>query len=240
MEELASKLTDWIREQVLAAQQSGVVLGLSGGIDSAVVAVLCKRAFPDTTLAVIMPCHSVETDIEHSKAVAKKYRIYTETVDLEPIFESLVQMLPSFNGRQDNEKLTQSNIKPRLRMITLYYLASQLGYLVVGTGNRSELAAGYFTKYGDGGVDIMPLANLVKQQVRELALYLDIPNEIIQKPPSAGLWEGQTDEGELGMTYNDLDRYLTTGEAEDAVKQRIESLNAASAHKRAVPQVPPF
>lgn len=240
MEQLTNKLTDWIRERVLAARKTGLVLGLSGGIDSAVVAVLCKRAFPDTTLAVIMPCHSVETDVEHAKAVARQYRIYTETVDLAPIFESFLKVLPSFNGRQDNEKLTQANIKPRLRMITLYYLASQLGYLVVGTGNRSELSTGYFTKYGDGGVDIMPLANLVKQQVRDMALYLDIPKEIIQKPPSGGLWEGQTDEGELGMTYNDLDRYLTTGEAPDALKQRIESLNAASAHKRAMPQVPPF
>jgi NAD+ synthase len=240
MEELANKLTDWIRELVLAAQKSGVTLGLSGGIDSAVVAVLCKRAFPDTTLAVIMPCHSVETDIEHAKAVAKKYRIYTEIVDLEPIFESLVQALPSFNGRQDNENMTLSNIKPRLRMITLYYLAAQLGYLVVGTGNRSELSIGYFTKYGDGGVDILPLANLVKQQVRELAVYLGIPKEIIQKPPSAGLWEGQTDEGELGMTYNELDRYLTAGEADSAIKQRIDSLNAASAHKRDMPHVPPL
>ena len=240
MEELANKLTDWIRERVLAAQKSGVVLGLSGGIDSAVVAVLCKRAFPDTTLAVIMPCYSIETDIEHAKAVAQKYRIYTEIVDLQPIFESFVQALPSFNGRQDDEKLTRSNIKPRLRMITLYYLASQLGYLVMGTGNRSELSVGYFTKYGDGGVDIMPLANLVKQQVTELAIYLDIPKEIIQKPPSAGLWEGQTDEGELGMTYGEVDRYLTTGEADTAIRQRINSLNAASAHKRAMPQVPPF
>jgi NAD+ synthase len=240
MEQLANKLTDWIRERVLAARKLGVTLGLSGGIDSAVVAVLCKRAFPDTTLAVIMPCHSVETDIEHAKAVAKKYRIYTEIFDLQLIFESLVQTLPSLNGRQDNEKLTLSNVKPRLRMITLYYLAAQLDYLVVGTGNRSELSVGYFTKYGDGGVDIMPLANLVKQQVTELAIYLDIPNEIVQKPPSAGLWEGQTDEGELGMTYKDLDRYLTMGEADSVVKQRIESLNAASAHKRAMPQVPPF
>jgi NAD+ synthase len=240
MDQLANKLTDWMRERVLAARKAGVVLGLSGGIDSSVVAALCKRAFPDTTLAVIMPCHSVETDIEYAKAVAQKYRIYTETVDLAPIFDSFLQTLPSFNGRQDNEKLTQANIKPRLRMITLYYLASQFGYLVVGTGNRSELSTGYFTKYGDGGVDIMPLANLVKQQVRELAAYLDIPKEIIRKPPSGGLWEGQTDEGELGITYNDLDRYLTTGESPDALKQRIESLNAASAHKRAMPQVPPF
>ncbi len=240
MEQLVNKLTDWIRECVLAAQKSGVVLGLSGGIDSAVVAVLCKRAFPDTTLAVIMPCHSVETDIEHAKAVAKKYRIYTEIIDLDPVFDSFLHALPSFCEHQDTEKLSQANIKPRLRMISLYYLATQFGYLVMGTGNRSELSTGYFTKYGDGGVDIMPLANLVKQQVRELAGYLDIPKEIIQKPPSGGLWEGQTDEGELGMTYNDLDRYLTTGEAQDALKQRIESLKAASAHKRAMPQVPPF
>ena len=104
-------------------------------------------------------------------------------------------------------------------MLTLYYFANRLKYMVVGSGNRDELSIGYFTKYGDGGVDIQPLGNLLKGQVRELARFLGIPKQIIDKPPSAGLWEGQTDEGELGFSYEELDRYLASGEASAALKE---------------------
>jgi len=112
--------------------------------------------------------------------------------------------------------------------------------MVAGAGNRSELSVGYFTKYGDGGVDILPLGNLVKGRVRELAIFLGIPQEIIDKPPSAGLWQGQTDEGELGLSYEELDRYLVTGEASNEVKRKIESMIAASDHKRQPPPVASF
>ncbi|MFA5374423.1 MAG: NAD(+) synthase [Dehalococcoidia bacterium] len=240
MEQLANNLTYWIKEQVLAAKKTGTILGLSGGIDSAVVAVLCKRVFPDATLAVIMPCYSNKMDVSHAYELAEKFDIRTELVELEPAYDSLLKILPRDDNYHANDKLAQSNIKPRLRMTTLYYLATQLNYLVVGTGNRSEIAIGYCTKYGDAGVDLLPLGNLVKRQVKELAEYLEIPREIINKPPSAGLWEGQTDEGEMGLKYKELDRYLTTGEASDTIKRRIESMIAGSAHKRAVPQIPPF
>jgi NAD+ synthase len=122
-------------------------------------------------------------------------------------------------------------------MLTLYYFANQLEYMVVGSGNWSELAIGYFTKYGDGGADILPLGNLVKGQVRELARFLDIPPPIIDKPPSAGLWEGQTDEGELGFSYEELDRYLVAGQASSELREKIEARIAASAHKRLPPPV---
>ena len=240
MEQLANKLTQWIKEQVLEAKKTGTVVGLSGGIDSAVVAVLCKRVFPDTTLAVIMPCYSNKMDVIHAYKVAQKFDIRTELINLETAYDSLLKLFPQEEDYHTNDKLAQANIKPRLRMITLYYLATQQNYIVVGTGNRSEIAIGYYTKYGDGGVDILPLGNLVKRQVNELAKYLEIPREIINKPPSAGLWEGQTDEGEMGLTYNELDRYLTTGEADDIVKRRIAAMAAGSAHKRAMPQIPPF
>jgi NAD+ synthase len=240
MEHLANKLTDWIKERVLEARKTGAVVGLSGGIDSAVVAVLCKRAFPDTTLAVIMPCYSNKTDIAHAHELAEKFDIRTETVELEAAYESLLKAFPQSETYHQNDKLSQPNIKPRLRMITLYYLASQLNYLVVGTGNRSEIAVGYSTKYGDAGVDILPLGNLVKRQVNELAGYLGVTSDIISKPPSAGLWEGQTDEGEMGLTYNDLDNYLATGEAGVRTKEKIESMMRGGAHKRAMPPIPPF
>jgi len=123
-------------------------------------------------------------------------------------------------------------------MLTLYYVANQLKYMVAGAGNRSELAVGYFTKYGDGGVDILPLGNLVKGEVRELASFLGIPQSIIDKPPSAGLWEGQTDEGEMGFSYDELDRYLFAGDASDKVREKIESMIAANEHKRSLPPIP--
>jgi NAD+ synthase len=240
MEELANKLTAWIREQVAGAKRRGVVFGLSGGLDSAVVAVLCKRAFPTNALAIIMPCYSSETDIEHAETVASKFHIPTVTVALEGVFDVLLRVLPLGDYEPVNKKLAEANLKPRLRMLALYYSANQLGYLVVGTSNRSEISIGYFTKYGDGAVDILPLGNLVKRQVRELAVYLDIPKEIIQKPPSAGLWMGQTDEGEMGITYEELDRYLITGQAADEVKKKVDARITGSAHKRALPAIPPF
>jgi NAD+ synthase len=240
MEQLADKLTDWIKERVLAARKKGTVVGLSGGIDSAVVAVLCKRAFPDATLAIIMPCYSSKTDVTHAYELAEKFNIRTELIGIGPVYDSFIGILPQVDDYHSNDKLAQANVKPRLRMITLYYLATQLNYLVVGTGNRSEIAIGYYTKYGDGGVDLLPIGNLVKRQVKELAEYLEIPREIIDKPPSAGLWEGQTDEGEMGLKYEELDRYLTTGKASDIVKTKIEAMSAGSSHKRALPQLPPF
>jgi len=125
-------------------------------------------------------------------------------------------------------------------MATIYYFANCLGYLVVGSSNRCEVSVGYFSKYGDGGVDIMPLGNLVKSQVRDLARHLGVPQVIIDKPPSAGLWAGQTDEQEMGLTYEQLDAYFTTGKAPDAVRRRIEERIARNAHKRAVLPIPPL
>ena len=240
MEELTNKLIAWIREQVAAAKRGGVIFGLSGGVDSSVVAVLCKRAFPDNTLALIMPCYSSETDIEHAVAVAEKFRIPISTIALEGVFDSLLSVLSAGDYDPGTRKLAEANLKPRLRMIALYYLANRLGYLVVGSGNRSEISVGYFTKYGDGGADILPLGNLVKRQVRELAVHLGIPREIVEKPPSAGLWAGQTDEGEMGITYEELDRYLNTGKADEEVKKKLDAMIAGSAHKRATPAIPPF
>jgi NAD+ synthase len=240
IEELAQKLTSWIRETVLQVMGKGVVVGMSGGVDSSVVAVLCKSAFPEVTLGVIMPCHSSKIDRGHAELVASKFHIPVKVVDLDRVFDILIEALPSDGYDATTRKLAENNIKPRLRMVTLYYFANRLNYLVVGSSNRSELSVGYFTKHGDGGSDLMPLGNLVKSQVLDLARYLDIPQEIIGKPPSAGLWEGQTDEAELGLTYSELDRYLITGEAEKKIKEQVDFMMGKSRHKCCPPPIPPL
>ena len=239
-EQLADKLVSWIRDKVSATGCKGVVAGMSGGLDSSVAAVLCHHAFPQSMFGVLMPCHSSREDEEHALTVASKFSIPTKTVVLDTVFDTLLKALPVEKTEPDVSRLAKANLKARLRMLTLYYFANQLKYMVVGAGNRSELSVGYFTKYGDSGVDILPLGGLVKGQVRELAIFLGIPREIIDKPPSAGLWPGQTDEGELGLSYKELDRYLVTGEASSEVKRKIESMIAASDHKRLPPPVANF
>jgi len=238
MQQLSSRLVEWLRAKATEAGAKGVVVGMSGGIDSSVVAVLCKRAFPDNTLALILPCHSIAEDMEHARLVASKFGIPTETASIDAVYDALVSVLPTDGN--PGRKLAEANLKPRLRMATIYFYANRLNYLVVGSSNRCELSIGYFTKYGDGGVDIMPLGSLVKSQVRDLARHLRIPQVIIDKPPSAGLWAGQTDEQEMGLTYEQLDAYFTTGKAPDAVRRRIEERVARNAHKRATPSIPPF
>jgi len=238
MQQLSSRLVDWLKEKAAGAGARGAVFGMSGGIDSAVVAVLCRRAFPENALGVLIPCHSIPEDMEHARLVADRFGIATETVNVDAVYDALVDVLPGADGPEC--VAAASNLKPRLRMATLYFFANRLGYLVVGSSNRCELGVGYFSKYGDGGVDVMPLGNLVKSQVRDLARHLGISREIIDKPPSAGLWAGQTDEGEMGLTYEQLDAYFTTGKVSDAIRRKIEDRMARHAHKRALPPLPPF
>jgi NAD+ synthase len=237
---LANKLADWIKEKVIGAGCKGAVVGLSGGLDSSVVAALCIKAFPQNTLGLIMPCHSNEKDKEHAEMITQKFSIPTKTVVLDDIYDAYLKILPDFKPDVSLTQLAQANLKARLRMITLYYTANQLKYMVIGSGNRSEMTVGYFTKHGDAGVDILPLGNLVKKEVRELAKFLKIPQEIIDKVPSAGLWAGQTDEGEMGFTYEALDNYILTGKAPEELKKRIEVMHASAAHKCTTPPIPEF
>jgi NAD+ synthase len=239
-EQLAQKLVSWIKDKTLAAGGKGVVLGLSGGMDSSVVAVLCQRAFPKNMLALLMPCYSNQENIEHARLVAEKFSIPTKIVVLDSVFDALLKVLADDKADADVSRLAQGNIKARLRMLTLYYFANQLKYLVVGAANRDELTVGYFTKYGDGGVDIQPLGSLLKGELKELARFLGVPEAIINKPPSADLWQGQTDETELGLSYDELDLYLASGEVSAALKKRIESMIASSEHKRQPPPVANF
>jgi NAD+ synthase len=201
-----------------------------------VVTALCARAFPQATLGVLLPCHSDPRDAADAQRVCQVLRVSHTTVVLDAVYDALVAALRGSPHFADH-RVALANLKPRLRMTSLYYFANRLNRLVVGTGNRSEAYIGYFTKYGDGGVDALPLANVVKSEVRALAAHLGVPQDIIERTPTAGLWPGQTDEGEMGLTYAVLDHYLLTGEAPPAVRARIEQLHAVSEHKRRFPPV---
>lgn len=230
---MQKKIVNWIRGQVKQAGAKGIILGLSGGVDSALAAALAKKALGKRrVLALLLPCHSAERDLKDARLVARRLGIKRRKVDLTPAYDALARVLPKFTG------VARVNLKPRLRMLTLYYFANKLNYLVCGTGNKSEIMAGYFTKYGDGGVDILPIGDLLKREVRKLARASGIPESVITKAPTAGLWPGQTDEGEMGITYDELDdildrlrrgkRQVVSGAKVEKVKRMIRR----SEHKR--------
>ena len=237
--DLPTEIATWLNEQLAAAGAAGFVVGLSGGVDSATTAALAARAVgPERVLAVLMPCHSQPEDARLARLAADTFGIPTVTVDLSAVYDTLLAALPP-----SDHPLAAANIKPRLRMVTLYYLAQSHNYLVLGSGNRTELEVGYYTKYGDGGVDLLPLGGLYKTQVWELARELGVPQEIIERPPTAGLWPGQTDEGEMGITYRELDKVLTaiaagdTSDVDAETLAKVQDMIARSEHKRAMPPV---
>jgi len=203
MKEIVDNLVEWLRDSVKEANCKGIVYGLSGGVDSAVIAALSKLAFGDESLAIMMPINSSFEDEIDAKLVIDKFKLNAIKVDLSRTYSEFVEVV-----EKGDNNMAYANVKPRLRMTTLYYYAQLKGYLVVGTSNKSEFTVGYFTKYGDSGSDLMPLVDFTKKEIFELARYLEIPDKIIQKPPSAGLFEDQTDEDEMGFTYNDLEKYI--------------------------------
>ncbi|MDO4540609.1 MAG: NAD(+) synthase [Syntrophomonadaceae bacterium] len=238
VEKKAEFLQEWLQKVIERTGSRGVVLGLSGGLDSAVVAALAVRALPGRCLGIIMPCHSAAQDMEHAVEVAEKIGLPYKTIVLDQAFDQLYSLYTRDQPPPpERERLLRGNIKARLRMVTLYYQAQLHDYLVVGTGNKSEITVGYSTKYGDHGVDLQLLGDLVKQEVYELAVYLELPPSVINKAPSGGLWDGQTDEEELGFTYAELDSYLLTGEGDKKTVERIRRMHRASEHKRCMPPV---
>lgn len=233
VEKVCDEIVNWLRKRVGKANAEGLIFGLSGGIDSAVVAGLSKKAFPENSLGVIMPCHSNPIDEEHGLVVAESLDLKTTKVDLTNTYNMFTKSI-AYNGEN---KLAKANIKPRLRMTTLYYLAQNYNYLVVGPTNKSEFTVGYFTKHGDSGVDILPIASFVKSEIRDIADSLNIPEKIINKPPTAGLWEDQTDENEMGFSYKVLDNYIKTGQGEKEIVDRIGKMGERSEHKRKFPPI---
>jgi len=241
MERFRDELSRWIQEKVLAAGARGTVVGISGGVDSAVVAALCQRAFPETNLGVILPCDSEALDVQYARLLAERIGVRTVTIDLTETWRNLVALVETAASDAPAETIrwARVNVKPRLRMTVLYQIAARYNYLVVGTENRAEIAVGYSTKFGDAAADLMPIGNLVKREVRALAEVLGVPREIIDRTPTAGLWAGQTDEEEMGVTYDELDEWLLTGRVAPDVRARLETLHNRSAHKRSMPPLGP-
>jgi NAD+ synthase len=233
---LAQEIVGWLQSKLGEAGARGFVVGLSGGVDSATTAALCARAAPGQVLGVWLPCHSVSEDEAYSRMAASALDIPLTTVELDAAYDALLASLP-----ESDTRLASANVKPRLRMTALYYLAQANGYLVAGTGNRPELMVGFFTKWGDGGVDLEPLGELYKHEVRALAQVLGVPQPIVDRAPSPGLWPGQTDEGEMGITYAAIDAILAAwarGEEPDQPPEsiaKVKAMVAKSQHKRAMP-----
>ena len=227
MKEIVDNLVEWLRDSVKEANCKGIVYGLSGGVDSAVIAALSKLAFGDESLAIMMPINSSFEDEIDAKLVIDKFNLNAIKVDLSRTYSEFVEVV-----EKGDNNMAYANVKPRLRMTTLYYYAQLKGYLVVGTSNKSEFTVGYFTKYGDSGSDLMPLVDFTKKEIFELARYLEIPDKIIQKPPSAGLFEDQTDEDEMGFTYNDLEKYINNEKIDERIEEKINRMIKISEHKR--------
>ena len=221
----------FIRRLVADARADGIIFGNSGGKDSALVGILCKAAC-ENTVGVIMPCASTQnygSDADDGRALAAQFGIESRVVDLTATRTALLLELEKVTEIRPNGL---NNMAPRLRMLTLYTIGASENRLVAGTGNASEYYMGYFTKWGDGACDFNPIRDLRATEVFEFLDWLKAPESIRTKAPSAGLFEGQTDEKEMGVTYAAIDRFLAAGEAADADRAVIERYHRISEHKR--------
>lgn len=221
----------FLRDLLKKTRAKGFVFGNSGGKDSALVGILCKKAC-DNTIGIIMPCNSKRNyneDKNDGDELAKKFNIEERILDLTPVFNA---ELEAFNRIAKTNNSVLINIPPRLRMTSLYAVAASENLLVAGTGNRSERFMGYFTKWGDGAFDVNPISDLTVTEVYEFLRYLDAPKNIINKAPSAGLYEGQTDEKDMGVTYDAIDRYIFGQQVTEQEKEVIERYHRNSEHKR--------
>ncbi len=253
-QQLKNDIIAWLREKVTAAGCQGVVVGVSGGLDSAVVVRLAQEAFPASVFGVILPCGNGKEDELYARELCDIYAIPYTIINFEPMFDVFCRLTGNDRVSADlstvsekNHKLALANTKSRMRMITLYYYAQTRRSLVLGTGNRTESELGYFTKYGDGGVDLLPIVDLFKSEVIELARVLGVTDTIITRIPSGGLWAGQTDEGEIGLSYDEMEyglrqiytlpenKLLTIDKDSDTINKRLQQLMQMSGHKKEMP-----
>lgn len=236
IEKQAENAIQWIKEYVEKTRAKGVVVGNSGGKDSAtVIAMVTKAIGKDKVIAVSMPCYSNSDDFEDAKLVADTFGVEFLTVDLSDCYEQMekeVQIELNKIGIKELSKEATINIKPRLRMTTLYGIAQTLGYLVIGTGNLCEAMVGYTTKWGDSASDFNPIANFTVDEVLQIGKYLGVPEKILKKAPNDGLGR-QTDEEKMGITYRQIAEMIETGDTDDeVVKQEILKRFQSSKHKR--------
>jgi NAD+ synthase len=234
MESAANKIIRFIQRTV---KDKSVVLGLSGGLDSSVSAYLAVKALgKNRVYGLLMPTQTnSKQDIKFAELVANLLEIEHEVISLDEIVTSFLKT------EKFKDKKSIGNLKARVRMSILYGMANEKKCLVLGTGNKSEILTGYYTKYGDSGADLLPLGDLYKTQVIELAKYLGVPEAIINRAPTAGLWPGQTDEKELGITYKKLDKYLDAYTKNRKIKNKdfnlVSNYIINSAHKRRMPPI---
>ena len=242
-EQIIADIQNWIIDYLDSASVKGVVIGISGGIDSAVTSMLCVNALgKERVIGLGLPCSSIPQDLRDAENFAKFLGIKFLIIDLTEVYNVFLKSTEPII-KPDN--LSKANLKPRLRMMANYFVGQSLGsHLIVGTSNRSEISIGYFTKYGDGGADFEPIGSLYKFEVREIANILEIPEEIIKKPPSAGLWEGQTDEAEIGMSYDALDEILynidngfDTGHLNPEDVKNVKRMMKNAVHKNVMPPI---
>lgn len=244
---ITSTIENFLEEQMEKNHSEGLILGLSGGIDSAVLAYICKRKFPDKTIAIVMPDTAItpKTETEDALKMVSLTGIQYKLIDINPIVNEYSMYL------EPNER-AKGNLRARVRTNILYYYANAKNYLVLGSSDKSEYLIGYFTKFGDGASDITPIVSLYKLQVREIAKYLGVPENVITKKSSPHLWKDHEAENELGVSYEEVDSILyclfekklsaertqeLTG-IEMSTIEKIQELNKNSEHKRLPAQKP--
>jgi NAD+ synthase len=249
-EKTTARLVKLIREEVERSGLKGAIVSVSGGIDSAVTLTLTVKALgPERVKALTLPERDItpDRDIADVMSLVRSLDVTCDTVEITPVISVMRKILLLYNPE---DLVAFGNVKARVRMILSYHYANSLSYMVMGTSNRTEWLTGYFTKYGDGGVDLMPLVDLYKNQIRQLAIHLNIPKSIVEKAPSGGLWPGQTDEGELGIDYDTLDLILSGMVKEMPEEEIADTLNLdlttvqgifrrvkTSEHKRRLPTI---
>jgi len=249
--EAETRICRFIKEYVEKAGASGIVMGLSGGVDSSTIAALASRSVGgDKVKALLMPEKETfsQKDIDDAKTIAKQFQLQTQLCDMTEVLEAFYRGIPAF---EPADRICKGNIKARTRMIYLYYYANQQKCIVCGTSDKSETMMGYFTKWGDAAADIAPIIDLYKTQVRKLALHLGIPKELALKPSTPSLWPNQLAESELEIKYETLDlilfgleRFMETKEIAEqlgielAVVERVKDRLLATEHKRRLPLGP--
>ncbi len=249
LEKTKSDIVEFIKSKVRNANCDGIAVGLSGGIDSTLVAYLaCEAVGPENVFGIVMPSSTTPTEDKiHGIQVAQHLGMDYKEIAIDSILNEFLSVT-----QLDNDNLAIGNLKARIRMSTLYYYANYKNYLVIGTGNKSEILIGYFTKHGDGACDMEPIGDLYKSEVFKLSEYLNVSTEILNKPPRAGLWENQTDEDEIGMSYDLLDKILYFYTEKDMKNTEIaQKLDISvddvdmiitkikrSEHKSQVPEIP--